>query len=160
MAIIVSAASTEASGTSSSTYWWLEDPDDHAADIRLRMNGEEMEWRTPLQQGIFAPKGATRKVVISRALLGKETTIRFAIEGETGLSAWETLLGRLKTLLLRSPMVGRQWWVQVVGEPTEILDLLDVEGAPLRVIEADVIEVEEPDWPTNVDTTDYYGGGY
>lgn len=143
MATLVSSASTPMPATLEVSAWWLEDPDDHDADVRLWMASGTIVWRTPLVQGVFQPKGATRKVVISRSVLGKETTLVFGLTTEAALDAWEVLVARLKTLRLKAPMTARQWWVQIVGAPSESMETIDYVD-PLRTISADVIEVEAP----------------
>lgn len=140
---IVSDPSSTDSETLSVTDWWLIDPDNLQA-LKLKIWGPSFDTDRVEDQGLFAPLGRAREVVVSDVIRGERFTLKLYFDNQADYDTFETLRGRIKPLLLKSDM-ATQWWVKL--GPARPVALLHVGGrvqVPRRKLEITAVEVDEP----------------
>jgi hypothetical protein len=104
------AWSTTATVTADIRSWWLRDVTAPAAGTELHLEWSPVAMVRSRDQGLFAPLGASRHIVVNGARRGNAILLTAICDGAAALDTLDAVLDTGRTLLLRDD-AGHAWYV-------------------------------------------------
>lgn len=140
---VASDWSASAALTPTVTSWWLKDVVDPTRNIVVRINSSTFETRRSERQGVFAPLGRTKAVVISDVIAGESGSLELSFIDDAAFNAFEKIRSGQRALLLQSPY-GHSLYVRLGAERRASVLLGGDRRTPKRVVSVDFVEVTAP----------------
>lgn len=142
MALIGGAYSTTATITNTDDRWWLKDPVEPSLNMTIDVINEELNLHKKEQQAKFFALGRQRPVVVRDVIQGIDSSpLHLDFIGEESFDNFEALRNRQRTLLLQTPMYGRQWYISF---DTDMEERWINTADAYRKVFVSLIEVDKP----------------
>lgn len=97
------------------TDWWLTDATDNydSAQVKPYLIGSELRTATERDVSIYKPLGRSKVVAVSDVTRGDIIDLMMEFESEADYNKFDALRRSNHTLVLKSPWVSQQWFLQL-----------------------------------------------
>lgn len=124
--------------------WWLIDAVTPTVAVRVRPEWGTVTMVRTRDQGVFAPLGSSRHIVVNGARRGERIELAVVCDGAAALAALDAVLDTGGTCILRDD-AGHLWYVQPGPErPAELQPTADRAERPMYRVTLTLQEVAAP----------------